>query len=574
MIVFALMVIALVIVGVACVRALWTRLDPEGAARTTPLEWIAAGALFGVAGWLAMQWVFALTHTLRAIPLWTSVVLLLGAAIVIVIRHARRFPLPPNVLFLIPLALWIAFILWRGLILPPLSHDALAYHLPKAVLLERAGGYELFHAPDARIDRFPFNYELLLADVLILSGTDTYTEWIGTVSYVFFLLATAALAQRWWRSSANGIIAAILCTGGAPILLLHSGAHKNDLLVAWFSLCALMWGSRWIVEGGQIPLLLTIMAVAFGIGTKTTVAAIAVALVPFMIWQLIRRRDVVFAGFAFLACFTLGGGVTLAANYLTLGDSSGVTSMTTTATKLTAIAYGDWNNFWQVPYLLLTVPFSRVLQGVWVPWDSRYWYWPHYEIYFSHYGEWITILAVLVPFAIWRYRRTGQTRERWIASCAALLAVIVMLPTQIRPLGFFGTFARYFCFIVPIVVCLVVPPVIDEVATRSRRLVHVAMAVFLIIFTMQAVTCGVLDRFAPIEYVRWVAEHPGTRIIYFQPSRAGSVVDRLAGPHDTVAVDGAFDTWVYPAYGRNRTRPVVFLAPGTTPDRIPPEAKW
>ena len=54
------------------------------------------------------------------------------------------------------------------------------------------------------------------------------------------------------------------------------------------------------------------------------------------------------------------------------------------------------------------------------------------------------------------------------------------------------------------------------------------------------------------------------------PNRAASVADHYAGPHDTIAIDGGFDTWTYPAYGAHVSRRVVFIKN----DNVPDDAQW
>lgn len=591
MIVFSLVVIALVALGTHFARILWHRLDPAGARETPAAEMIAAGALIGVAAWLAVNWLLALTHGLNAVTLWICVGVVLAGAIFVLKQQAPALTglqIGNETLgwlaFLLPAVLWLIFILWRGLVLPPASHDVLAYHLPKAVLLERAGGWELFQAPDPRIAKFPFNYELLLADILILGDTDAYTEWIGTVSWLLLLIATAALARRWWGSSVPATVAAVLVVASTPVLILHSGADKNDLLVAWLSVCALLWGSRWVVRGGRVPMLLTIVALGVGLGTKTTIVATGAALAPFFLVRAIRERkhgarmrDLAWALGAALLILVFGGGFTHFVNLLHVPQAADLTRAGETAKQLTSIAWGDWGNLWKVPYLLLTVPFSTNPSGVWAPWDGRHWFWPHYEIYFSHYGRLFSLLLLALPFVLWKFgaRADSRMRAEWkVAGIACLVALALMLPTVFRPLGFFGAMARYFVFIVPIVAALVVPPMIDAVMNISRRLAAAILAMLALLFCFEASIYATNDRFAPLDYALWAAEHPGTRFIYFHYNRAGSVVDRLAGPRDKIAVDGAFDTWVYPAYGSRRTRPVVFLPQDVAPDAIPADARW
>jgi len=64
------------------------------------------------------------------------------------------------------------------------------------------------------------------------------------------------------------------------------------------------------------------------------------------------------------------------------------------------------------------------------------------------------------------------------------------------------------------------------------------------------------------------------RRIYFNAERAASVVDTLAGPDDVIALDSGIDGWVYPAFGKDLTRPVHLLLNGPGPVTIPADAKW
>ena len=105
---------------------------------------------------------------------------------------------------------------------------------------------------------------------------------------------------------------------------------------------------------------------------------------------------------------------------------------------------------------------------------------------------------------------------------------------------------------------------------RSPLLAHTFAAAIAAFFVVSAFDVGVSDRMAPIRFVQWEARHPGDRHVWFMPNRAASVADRQAGPYDTIAIDGGFDTWTYPAYGAHLTRRVVFIKN----DTVPPDAQW
>src|SRR5207248_4740499 len=115
-----------------------------------------------------------------AIAMALVAMVILSAAKDLRLRISRSFAALRMTGFLLPLripvVLWTLSALWKGFVLPPQTHDALAYHLPKAAMIAQAHGFEHFAAPDPRIASLPANYELLLADVLVMSGSDTCTE--------------------------------------------------------------------------------------------------------------------------------------------------------------------------------------------------------------------------------------------------------------------------------------------------------------------------------------------------------------------------------------------------------------
>ena len=465
--------------------------------------------------------------------------------------------------------------------MPPLSHDALSYHLPKAVMVMRANGYETFHAADQRIASLPANYELLLADVLILSDTDGVTEWLSTIAYLAMLILTGAFAERWWRARWPVIAPALIAVAATPLFLLQSGADKNDLMTAFFCGTTLLWAARWCARGGRMPLMLAIVSAALAIGTKPNGATVVLCLAPFIVIRFVRSsprvRDVAFTLIGAVLAFLLLGGASYIFATASHASPIGVQLGQRSVDQTESVTYGDWQNLWQVPYMALTAPFSTNDFAVWVPWRRASWYWPRYEIYFSNAGPLFTVLVLLLPMAILKLRRRGDAIERNVSSAAAAFASIIVLPAAMRPLGFFaGAFIRYCAFVIPLVVCWTIVPAYLYLAAaeRRQRLATIMTAGLALFFTLEAIDNAVNDNFAPLDYVFWMRAHPTSRKIYFGAPRAASIVDGLAGPNDTIAVDGAFGTWVYPAYGSRLSRNVVYLDRQSTPDSIPRNARW
>jgi hypothetical protein len=175
---FLIFVVCVSVTALSAAKIVWNR----GGSTSTPLERWASVAVLGFAIAIAESWLLSWLNLLDRTPLIASSVAFAVLSVLLAQRTAARergaagAGRLPQILYLLPLFAWLGFVVWRGSILPVGSHDALAYHMPKAVMLARAHHYEFFVAPDPRIATSPSNYELLLADVLLLAGSDVLTS--------------------------------------------------------------------------------------------------------------------------------------------------------------------------------------------------------------------------------------------------------------------------------------------------------------------------------------------------------------------------------------------------------------
>lgn len=542
-----------------------------------PLEPVVWAVVIAFCSWLASLWIFALLHVVFA-PVLLVRTLLFGVAGVLLTRvvgdagGTRRVPLVWAGAGVVLLA-WSAFILWRGSVLPPLSHDALSYHLPKAILLAQHHGLAAFDALDPRAGRLPVNYELLLSEFLVLTKSDALTEWLSLPFYLGLVACAGAFAQRWWpHLGTSGAAAAAILTGGVPVLLLHSGAHKNDLMTAFGAAAGLLTAGRWISTRERFAILLSIASFALAFGTKPHGIIAAVALLPFLAvawWKTDRRlREFAVAlGFA-LICLTLLGGVAYVASQNGTDGVSSARRPVPGATSL-PVVYGDWSNLWEGPYVLLAAPFSSNEMALRVPWQEQPWFWRRYDLYISHAGIPFSLAVLALPFALLRWRGEGASRERNAIVFASLLAFVFMLPVAFSPHGFYAiSLPRYVAFLYPVVFGFVVPPLTGAVARATALMAMVAACGS---FVWYAAWNVAFDDFVPPRYLRYALDHPGTRVIPFDPNRAASVLDRAAGSRDRVAVETAYSAWLLPAFGADLQRPVELFTAGSA---VPEDARW
>jgi len=602
--------------GAALSEWLWRHETRRGrlTSSVTPAERLAAGLIASLALVIAFDWVLSVPRLLARGPLLVCALVagFVGSWSLLRARRADQAASPRQVtvptesrkasririmgavgiaLAVLPLVLWLVFVLWRGALLGPLHHDALSYHMPKAVMIARAGGYRFFDVPEPRIPTLPSNFELLLADVLVLDGSDRITEWVGTLSYVLLLVLTIALVERWWGRGMHSLTSCLL-VAAVPITLLHSGAHKNDLLAGALFLGAFLWGGRWAARGEWAAASLTIVCLGMALGVKPHALLAVLATGTIVSAGALSRRSltnhprpllaVVIAGAAALALF---GGVV---PYLDGIRHRGVLFTGLTANANDPSRYGDWNNLWEAPLLFWLVPFLDGDLEVWIPWRGTGWYWPRYELYFSNFGAALSLLMLTLPAAFWLRRRglAGSAEihpereiagtERRFTALAALATFALVLPIRFQPSGFFSAYPRYVLFLPSILVAATVPALQIGLARRWPAFAAtLGLAVASGVFWHEALETAIKDRFVPFSFVVEAAnDESRRRVVPFMPYRAALVVDRLAAPDDSIAIDGSMETWIYPAFGRELTRNIVFISPGPGPVTIPDAARW
>ena len=558
-------------VFIALGHELSTRLWPPSTAALQPFERLAATAFLAMAVWLASDWVLALVHALTRETLIARTALGLVVTLVLAFRRGGWTIRNPRLdrrtiailgLALLPLLIWLEVTLWRGWVLPPLSHDAVSYHLPKAVLYARAGGFDPLTALHPTARKLPANYEMLLADVMLTTGSDRITEWISTFLFVLFVVISVALAQRWWGRHAFADATLALITAATPVLLLHGAAHKNDLLAGVAMASALLWGGRFTARRERASLVLLILSLAVAIGTKPQGGFLALAFVPVVLWTLrreMRFKLVVKLALASIVALALLGGAVYAANFWTERSFPGHQASTK---AVTTIAYGEWRNLIEAPYVLLAAPWMLSSHKLYVPWESTPWFWRRHEIYFSHLGVVFSLatLVLIVAAAAHRwapvFTRQGLAERNWV-TYASVATFAAMVPVVSVPHGLFTiSLPRYVLFLVPVVFGWTLAPLLRAISGRAAIAALFGASAM---FTIEAAGYTTNDAFAPMRFVLWASQNAGTRVIPFEPNRAALIADRVAGPREKIAIYAGFASWLLPVFGADLQRPVQLI---------------
>ncbi len=557
-----------------------------------PLERVCSAATLGLASALAASYALALSHVLSRWTLLATTAVFLAVSAPPILRwvqaqQGRQFRIPsgavPVALAALPVGCFVLYVLWRTQQLFVLNHDGLAYHMPRAAMIARSGSLFAVDGPDPRVATMPANYEVLLADVLAIDGSDELSGWVSPAAFLALLLAVGAMAQRWWGRGPH-VMAVVCVVAAMPVAILHAGAHKNDLMASALIVMAAHFAARWATEETLADFVLLWVTVTLAACTKITALVLVAVLVPLVVAKLVAMLRAgkrpgpaawkVSVPLVLVSIPALGPAVYLH-NLLTMGHLFGHNAPGAES------GWGDFANLWRFPYMALAAPFSSNRSAVWVPWDGRYWFWPVDDLFFSTYGLLVSACALALPVGVAFFVRSppsGRSRERLVASALLLATFLLLLPIRLRPIGFFAAFVRYTIFFPPVLALWTAAPAVRALSSLGGRARIAAAAIpgaLSLYFAEQAIRLSINDTYAPFRVFAEVIVHPELRrTVWNFPNRAASVADHLAGPDDAIAFEGAYDGWSYPLFGAQLSRQVTYLHSEREDFKIPDNVRW
>lgn len=483
--------------------------------------------------------------------------------------------------------LLVAFALWRGWLLPTLNTDALYLSLPKADQYVVDRGINLFIPPtQAWMSHAaePSTYEMLSASVMALTGSDHLTEWVATVSGALYASLCFVLFRQWFQARLTAYAGWLLLLS-TTVFLLHLSSDKADLTTNLACLMLLTWTARSLDRPTTWNLGMALLSGFLLLGLKKSGWLVFPVFMAILLARMIRRPA---AGlprprYVLLVLLALGGLLLLGGlNHLYLWAQTGNPFGSYRAVEQlssSAFTFSDPFRFLAIvalaPYL---VSSPRTLH---LPWNGQDWYWPPYNLFFSHFGyAFILILA----FAIWNGLRAMRSRSEplvppsarpWIG--LALLASTIIASHRRSYDGEFATTARFVLFLVPALLAGGMLPWLDRWSKALSRPAprRTLLGSTLALASFSALQAYRLDAHAPWSYVTELWRHPeARRMIFINPNRVTSMVDRMAGPGDVIASDLTYQTWLHPLWGEELTRKVRLISWKGDRACIPPDAQW
>jgi len=304
--------------------------------RVASLDWrlaaVSAAVVFGVL-------VVIVTETLSVFHLLTRTASLVCWGVVLVVavvlwwvRGGRpalpRFRVTPVGLGIVAVIAVIGVIAWMA---PPNSTDAMTYHMARVWMWEQYGTLAHYPVFDTRHLYNPPLTEFIQLHIFLLDNGDNATNLVQWVALMLGVVA-APYAAAQFGAGPRGQMLASAFTVSIPIGVQQASGAKNDLLVAVWILCVLVYTSLLLQrhDGPQMRWYVLGLAGSVALATFTKPTGYLFSL-PILLWLglvwLLRGRWRIFAVAAVVAVSILAvNGPHFVRNYSSFGNPISDTS--------------------------------------------------------------------------------------------------------------------------------------------------------------------------------------------------------------------------------------------------------
>ena len=173
--------------------------------------------------------------------------------------------------------------LWLISFVPGIDVDSTTYRVVRALFWVEQGSLNHILAPDPRMVMFPINSEILYAWFILFLKSDLWIfifNFCGlglflTVLYGLLSNITASLRKKLW---------VLLITASIPFTVVRYTGLETGLIIAALVLCTIYFYIEYLKNKKKSLCFMAALALALGVGTKTTVILMMPALLLWCVW--------------------------------------------------------------------------------------------------------------------------------------------------------------------------------------------------------------------------------------------------------------------------------------------------
>ena len=160
---------------------------------------------------------------------------------------------------------------------PPNTFDALAYHMPRVVYWSQSQSVGFFPTTYLNQISFPPLAEYMMMHTYIIAGNDRFVNLIVWAAFAASIIGVSSVASALGATTRGQLLAAFFCATLPGAILQASGA-KNDLLLAFWLICAVYFGllGRTIFSGLSLGLAVATKGTAYLFGPALLAAIIGI----------------------------------------------------------------------------------------------------------------------------------------------------------------------------------------------------------------------------------------------------------------------------------------------------------
>ncbi len=360
----------------------------------------------------------------------------------------------------LPIWLWILF---NGLLLPPVYWDELYYHLVAPGIWARDAQIHFFGPTMGNpfVAGYPANLNMVWGWTMVMTGTDVWADLAGLPFVVIGLAVLLAFARKLGVEARHAFWAGLLFVT-TPMVILHAKASYIDLPMSVLFAIASYFLYLYATGGARVHLMLGGVAMGLMVGAKYSGPYLAIAgLVPIFYYlktAWIKRQTWISALFLYGVPVVLLGAFWYIKNLIIYGNPLHPMRLTVGGVALFGGFYdSDAFNFTKPENNWVTL-FKAMLDLEW---------YPQMDSYYSGLGPQLLLLAVPATLLFLVKERRG----RW------LYVITWLIPLFLSVASLPARYPRYLLhlnlFLLPFAAWL-----LQDMGRWSRRVVQLVMVSF------------------------------------------------------------------------------------------------